>query len=116
MEVDRAEDQDAQEEDQETDDEQPGTPQPLEEEDATTTDDESSPPSVAKGKQDRVQGQVQKTSSGRPVMNNPAAPPPRREMPFARKAQGQQSNRQTRAQQAEENAEETAGETDDDEL
>ncbi|KAI9933371.1 hypothetical protein ASPWEDRAFT_174528 [Aspergillus wentii DTO 134E9] len=118
MEVDNAGYQDSREEDQNTDGGQRSTPQPLEEEDNTATDEEFSPPSppVKKGKRGDVQGQGHKISSCRPVMKEPAPPPPRRQLPFARKNQEKQNQIQINSQLAGKCAEGTAGETDDDEL
>lgn len=93
---------------QETD-EQHSTPEPLEEEEGDgTTDDESAPSPVEDGKKDDG---AQKPSISRPPLKEPAAPPPRRELPFARRAAEQKQTRRTEA-----DAESTTGETDDDEL
>ena len=98
------------EEDQETEDGQRSTPQPLEEEgDGSTTDEESVPSPTKKEKET---SDVQEPSINRPLTKESAAPPPRRELPFARRVPGKKGT-QT---QSEEGAESTAGETDDDEL
>lgn len=107
MEVDQDKNQDREAE-QETDDEQPSTPEPLEDEGDGTTDDESVPSPVENGKKD---GGAQKPSINRPPLKEPAAPPPRRELPFARRTPGQKETRRTEV-----DAESTDGETDDDEL
>lgn len=95
---------------QETDDEQRSTPQPLEEEgDGSTTDEESvSSPT----KKEKENSDVQEPSINRPLTKESAAPPPRRELPFARRVP-EKKGTQT---QTEQDAESTAGETDDDEL
>lgn len=94
---------------EETDDEQASTPQQLEEEEAATTDEEPEPPPV-----ESMQGRS-KATSNHPAKKVPSAPPPRRELPFARRTQGE-SQTQPQPHHAEKDAEDTAGETDDDEL
>lgn len=97
-------------EDQETDDGQHSTPQPLEEEgDGGTTDEESVPSPT---KKEKVTSDVQGPSINHPLTKESAAPPPRRELPFVRRVPGKEGT-QT---QPGEGAESTAGETDDDEL
>lgn len=95
-----------QQEDQETDDGQRSTPQPLEEEGDGSTTDEESVPSPTKKEKENSDVQV-----NRPLTKESAAPPPRRELPFARRVP-EKKGTQT---QPEEGAESTAGETDDDE-
>ncbi|CEJ62077.1 hypothetical protein PMG11_10589 [Penicillium brasilianum] len=85
--------------DQETEDEERATPQPLEdEEDNTTTDDEEDAPATSEREAPPK-----------------AAAPPRRELPFTRRGRPAQTTSEPRSESlvAEE---ETAGETDDDEL
>jgi hypothetical protein len=108
MDVDKSRPGGVPEEPEETDDGQASTPQPLEEEEASTTDEEPKPPPI-ESSQERSN-----EPSDRPAAKTPSAPPPRRELPFVRRAQdGKQSQTQPRPT---EDAEETAGETDDDEL
>jgi hypothetical protein len=108
MDVDKSRPGGIPEEPEETDDGQASTPQPLEEEEASTTDEEPKPPPI-----ESSQGRSNEPSD-RPAAKTPSAPPPRRELPFVRRAQdGKQSQTQPRPA---EDAEETAGETDDDEL
>ena len=109
MEVDQVAAWNRQEE-QETDDEQRSTPQPLEEEgDGSTTDEESvSSPT----KKEKENSDVQEPSINRPLTKESAAPPPRRELPFARRVPEKKGTKP----QPEQDAESTAGETDDDEL
>lgn len=108
MDVDKSRPGGVPEEPEETDDGQASTPQPLEEEEASTTDEEPKPPPI-----ESSQGRSNEPSD-RPAAKTPSAPPPRRELPFVRRAQdGKQSQTQPRPT---EDAEETAGETDDDEL
>lgn len=108
MEVDQDKKQDP-EGDQETDDEQRSTPEPLEEEKADgTTDDESAPSPAQEG--------AQKPSiNDQPALKEPTTPPPRRELPFTRRAQ-EKAQTHEKPHHAEADAESTAGETDDDEL
>jgi hypothetical protein len=84
--------------DHDTDDER-STPQPLEDENNSTTDDDASPDNSAHMK---------------PVPQAKDTAPPRRELPFTRRAGG--ATTKTPSTMASEDAEETAGETDDDEL
>lgn len=110
MEVDQAASRNR-EQDQETDDERRSTPDPLEEGDDTTTDEEPVPPSTDK---DMEGGGVEKPSaSNRLMVKEPAALPPRRELPFARTPK---KEAQTQSHLTGEDAESTVGETDDDEL
>lgn len=106
MEVDQVKNQDRGAE-QETDDEQTSTPEPLEDEGDGTTDDESAPSPVENGKKDDG---AQKPSINRLPLKEPAAPPPRRELPFTRVPEQKETRR------TEVDAESTDGETDDDEL
>ncbi|KAE8306512.1 hypothetical protein BDV41DRAFT_558281 [Aspergillus transmontanensis] len=96
----------------ETTDERSSTPQPLEEVDENATDEGSPAPSDPTGSEDERHMFEHRGPSDRPIMKEPPAPPPRRELPFATKAQTpvKKSNAQ------EYNTEDTAGETDDDEL
>jgi hypothetical protein len=84
--------------DHDTDDER-STPQPLEDENNSTTDDDAYPDNSAHMK---------------PVPQTKDTAPPRRELPFTRRAGG--ATTKTPSTMAYEDAEETAGETDDDEL
>ncbi|BCR90860.1 uncharacterized protein ACHE_60746S [Aspergillus chevalieri] len=95
------------EQDQEMDDEERSTPQPLEDEgdNGTTTDEESVP----------LHAEQNSSISNRPMLKNPAASPPRRELPFARRVP-EKEEVQSQPYQAEDDAGSTAGETDDDEL
>ncbi|KAJ5698258.1 hypothetical protein N7462_000263 [Penicillium macrosclerotiorum] len=98
--------------DQETDDEMRSTPQPLEEEDNMTTDDEPDAPATL----GRAVPQPQEADNlTRPPPSKERTPPPRRELPFARRGPPRRDTIQTEAASAG-IAEETAGETDDDEL
>ena len=111
MDVDKSRPEDAPEEAEETDDEQGSTPQRLEEEDAATTDEDLEPPPV-----ESMQSRS-KAPSRHPDTKVPSAPPPRRELPFTRRAKGgSQTQSQSQPHQEEKGAEDTAGETDDDEL
>lgn len=109
MEVDQDKKQDP-EGDQETDDEQRSTPEPLEEEEKAdgTTDDESAPSPAQEGSQ-------KPSINDQPALKEPTTPPPRRELPFTRRAQ-EKAQTHEKPHHAEADAESTAGETDDDEL
>lgn len=102
------------EQDQETDDEERSTPQPLEDEgdNATTTDEESVLSHAEPEKKD--DGVQNSNISNGPMLKDPAASPPRRELPFARRVPEKEV--QSQPYQAEDDVESTAGETDDDEL
>lgn len=121
MDVDRAKDQDDYGEDEVTDLEGRETPQPLEEETETEDQDDmvsTSPPRI--DRKDEKRGQAM-DKSDRPNLAPPPSPPPRRDLPFARKAAANDQAKSSvprRDQPAEfaEQADETAGETDDDEL
>lgn len=97
-----------QETDQETDDEGPSTPQPLEEEENTATDDELDQSIEA---EQSAGGPEQTGTSRRPTPPKETAPP-RRELPFTRRDPPKTESRP----EPSEAAEETGGETDDDEL
>ncbi|KAG2415760.1 hypothetical protein HFD88_006951 [Aspergillus terreus] len=116
MEVDQPQNRrDAQEPD-ETDDEQRSTPQPLEDNEETATDDESS---ASAGGQDHENADAEssgKRLSARPAMKKSTEPPPRRELPFARRPQAKSDSPAKQPSQQDEAGEDTAGETDDDEL
>jgi hypothetical protein len=104
-----------QEQDQEMDDEEHSTPQPLEDEgdNGITTDEESV---LSHAEQERKDyGGQNSNISNRPMLKNPAASPPRRELPFTRRV-SENKEVQSQLHQAEDDAESTAGETDDDEL
>lgn len=121
MDIDRAKDQDDYGEDEVTDLEGRETPQPLEDETETEDQDDmvsTSPPRI--DRKDEKRGQVM-DKSDRPNLAPPTSPPPRRDLPFARKAAANDQAKSSvprRDQPAEftEQADETAGETDDDEL
>lgn len=104
------------EEDQETDEEERSTPQPLEEEgdNGTTTDEESVSWLAEQEKKD--DGAQSPNMSNRPMLKEPAAPPPRRELPFAKRASEKKEVQNQTYQTEDDNIESTAGETDDDEL
>lgn len=108
MEIDEAGALDDPEENRETDDGRRSTPQPLEEEDNTTTDEEFAPLSIEQGRETCTQGPTSTVSVERPVLGEPSTVPPRRELPFIRRA-----HRENKSHQTEEEPEETAGETDD---
>lgn len=104
---------------QETEDEEErGTPQPLEDEEGnTTTDDEEEAPVTS---QQSVPERAKINTSERQAPAKEAAPPPpRRELPFTRRGPAAQAQAQAQVQHQPETSvagEETAGETDDDEL
>lgn len=109
MDVDRQRFSDEPVRGQETDDEGPSTPQPLEEEETTATDNEPDEateptPTVAR---------PQHAATSQHTSPPKQTAPPRRELPFNRR--GPPLIRDSRPE-ASEAAEETAGETDDDEL
>ncbi|RJE26082.1 hypothetical protein PHISCL_01607 [Aspergillus sclerotialis] len=110
MEIDTSRDGKGSEGDNETDDGQQSTPQPSDEEDGTTADEESSSLQI---KEDESRPTLSPKTQRSQV---PGGPPPRRELPFTRKSQGQKES-QVKSHRVEDNVEEdTAGETDDDEL
>lgn len=85
---------------QDTDDEEPSTPHPLDDEqNNSTTDDDSSQDESA---------QLRRVSPAKDTA------PPQRDLPFAKRTGG--PIKRTAPTQPSEDAEETAGETDDDEL
>ncbi|GAB1193130.1 hypothetical protein APSETT444_002333 [Aspergillus pseudonomiae] len=101
----------------ETADERSSTPQPLEESDENTTDEGSPAPSDPTGSEDERHMLERRGPTGRSVIKELPLPPPRRELPFARKVQTAVTKPKTQAHQQENNnTEDTAGETDDDEL
>ncbi|KNG80818.1 hypothetical protein ANOM_011055 [Aspergillus nomiae NRRL 13137] len=98
-------------------DERSSTPQPLEESDENTTDEGSPAPSDPTGSEDERHMLERRGPTGRSVIKELPLPPPRRELPFARKVQTAVTKPKTQAHQQENNnTEDTAGETDDDEL
>lgn len=113
MQMDHAGNQ-GREQDQETDDEERSTPQPLEDEGdhGTTTDEESVLSHVEPGNEN--DGVKKSDISNGPMLKDSAASPPRRELPFARRAPKKEV--QSQPHQAEYDVESTTGETDDDEL
>jgi hypothetical protein len=112
MDVDRKEADVRAQYDQETEDEERATPQPLEdEENNTTTDDEKEAPATS-----------QRSASEQPPLKSSereappkAAAPPRRDLPFTRRGRPAQTTSEPRSEPLVVE-EETAGETDDDEL
>lgn len=102
------------EQDQETDDEEGSTPQPLEDGDNGTTTDEESVLSHAEPEKKDDGVQNSNISNG-PMFKDPAASSPRRELPSARRVP-EKKEVQSQLHQAEDDVESTAGETDDDEL
>ncbi|OJJ44845.1 hypothetical protein ASPZODRAFT_134235 [Penicilliopsis zonata CBS 506.65] len=121
MDVDRS----TRAEDQETDGDQPQTPQPLETEEDTSADEEYQKPTVEEAPIQSHRADAQVTSKGLDLKNPSTAPPPR-ELPFARRYTKQSTLQSTIQSQSdlsldemgrETDAGETdAGETDDDEL
>ncbi|KAL2802896.1 hypothetical protein BJX63DRAFT_91751 [Aspergillus granulosus] len=87
--------------DEETDDQGRSTPQPMEDEDTTTDDEGFAALTEVEGKQE---------PPGRAIARSP---PPRRELPFARRAQKVSTPAKSPPVQ---DSDETGGETDDDEL
>ncbi|KAL5355461.1 hypothetical protein BJX96DRAFT_141349 [Aspergillus floccosus] len=100
----------------ETDDERQSTPQPLEENEETATDDESSASADGKDQDNLDREPRAKQLSARPAMKKSTEPPPRRELPFARRPQAKTDTPEKQSPQRKEAAEDTTGETDDDEL
>jgi hypothetical protein len=97
---------------QETEDEERGTPQPLEDEEGnTTTDDEDEAPVTS---QRSVPERARVDTSERQAPAKETAPPPRRDLPFTRRGPVAQVQSQHQPESAA--GEDTAGETDDDEL
>ncbi|KAI9372397.1 hypothetical protein BJX61DRAFT_451163 [Aspergillus egyptiacus] len=93
--------------DEETDDEGQSTPQPIEDEDNTTDDEGPTPPVRNQNEEDKREQRPAGLVVGE-------SPPPRRDLPFTRRAQKDSApSRQSPAWQM---AEGTGGETDDDEL
>ncbi|KAL4788407.1 hypothetical protein BJX76DRAFT_353162 [Aspergillus varians] len=108
MDIDKSKQQVDNRAEEETDDEGQSTPQPLEDEDNTTSDGEGSVPSV-KGS---PRGDRRRQSSPEHIVTK--SPPPRRELPFARKTEKKLVPTQQSA--AQHDLDEIGGETDDDEL
>ena len=116
MEVDHSGRNDGRSDDQETEDEETSTPQPLEDDENTNTGESLVSPSIEHKREDNKQASDE-TPQNRTIVTNSAVPPPRRELPFAKKPQkNHMSQRSNESVAAGEDAEETAGETDDDEL
>ncbi|KMK59196.1 hypothetical protein Y699_00397 [Aspergillus fumigatus Z5] len=116
MEVDHSGRNDGRSDDQETEDEETSTPQPLEDDENTNTGESLVSPSIEHKREDNKQASDE-TPQNRTIVTNSAVPPPRRELPFAKKPQmNHMSQRSNDSVAAGEDAEETAGETDDDEL
>ncbi|KEY83160.1 hypothetical protein BA78_2654 [Aspergillus fumigatus] len=116
MEVDHSGRNDGRSDDQETEDEETSTPQPLEDDENTNTGEALVSPSIEHKREDNKQASDE-TPQNRTIVTNSAVPPPRRELPFAKKPQmNHMSQRSNESVAAGEDAEETAGETDDDEL
>ncbi|KAF7115103.1 hypothetical protein CNMCM5793_001337 [Aspergillus hiratsukae] len=116
MEVDRDGQNDSRSYDQETEDEQTSTPQPLEDDENNNTGEALASPSIENERENNKQTSTE-TPQDSTIVTNPAAPPPRRELPFVKKPQANHlTPRPSESVAAGEDAEETAGETDDDEL
>ncbi|RHZ43971.1 uncharacterized protein CDV56_101076 [Aspergillus thermomutatus] len=117
MEVDHDVQNDGRSDDQETEDEQTSTPQPLEDDENTNTGEALSSPSIENEREDSKQASSE-TPQDSTILTNSAVPPPRRELPFVKKLQVNRhlATRPNESVAAGEDAEETAGETDDDEL
>ncbi|KAJ5381040.1 uncharacterized protein N7496_003468 [Penicillium cataractarum] len=112
MDVDRKEADVKARYDQETEDEERATPQPLEDEEGnTTTDDEDEAPATS---QRSVPQRATVKPSEREALPKEAAPP-RRELPFTRRGPSAQAKPEPQPELSAA-GEETAGETDDDEL
>jgi hypothetical protein len=116
MEVDRDGQNDSRSYDQETEDEQTSTPQPLEDDENTNAGEALASPSTENERENNKQTSSE-TLQDSTIGRNSAAPPPRRELPFVKKPQANHlTPRPSESVAAGEDAEETAGETDDDEL
>ncbi|KAL2832235.1 hypothetical protein BJY01DRAFT_226147 [Aspergillus pseudoustus] len=92
--------------DEETDDQGPSTPQPIEDDDTTTDDEGFAASTGGTSKEPKVK-------RGPPERAVAKSPPPRRELPFARKAQKEPAPSKSPPAQ---DPNQTGGETDDDEL
>ncbi|GIJ85431.1 hypothetical protein Asppvi_004288 [Aspergillus pseudoviridinutans] len=113
---DHAGQNDGRSDDQETEDEQTSTPQPLEDNETTNTGEALASPSIENELEDykHASGEMSQNST---ILTNSAVPPPRRELPFVKKPQvNHLTPRLNESVAAEEDDEATAGETDDDEL
>jgi hypothetical protein len=116
MEVDHDGQNDGRSDDQETEDEETSTPQPLEDDEITNTGEALASPSVENEREDNKQASGE-TPQKSTILTNSAVPPPRRELPFVKKPQvDHMPPRSNESMAAGEDAEATAGETDDDEL
>ncbi|KAF5867226.1 hypothetical protein ETB97_004147 [Aspergillus alliaceus] len=115
MELDKAVGFSNTEEGNETDDSQTSTPQPLEAGDSAI-DEGSLVPSVPASSGDEWHKLEHRRPTNRPVMKEPVPPPPRRELPFTRKAQTAVEEQKAQTLRQRDTAEQTGGETDDDEL
>ncbi|GFF43148.1 DNA repair protein XRCC4 [Aspergillus udagawae] len=116
MEVDHAGQNDGRSDDQETEDEQTSTPQPLEDDENTDTGEALASPPIENEREGYKQPSS-KTPQNSTILTNSAVPPPRRELPFVKKSQvNYLTSRSNESVATEEDAEATAGETDDDEL
>jgi hypothetical protein len=116
MEVDHAGQNDGRSDDQETEDEQTSTPQPLEDDENTDTGEALASPPIENEREGYKQASS-KTPQNSTILTNSAVPPPRRELPFVKKSQvNYLTSRSNESVATEEDAEATAGETDDDEL
>ncbi|EAW14664.1 uncharacterized protein ACLA_000750 [Aspergillus clavatus NRRL 1] len=121
MDVDPMGKQDRRREDLVTDDEQPSTPQPLEDEGIVTTDEDLSSPSVLKKRNEGMRTSSEPKSLGHASLPDSTIAPPRRELPFVRRTKLDTKSTSARLDSnggdtAGNAAEEMAGETDDDEL
>ncbi|EAW24195.1 uncharacterized protein NFIA_037690 [Aspergillus fischeri NRRL 181] len=116
MEVDHDGQNDGRSDDQETEDEETSTPQPLEDDENTNTGEALASPSIENEREDNKQASGE-TPQNSTILTNSAVPPPRRELPFVKKPQvNHMPPRSNESVAAGEDAEATAGETDDDEL
>ncbi|GFF56346.1 hypothetical protein IFM58399_10293 [Aspergillus lentulus] len=116
MEVDHDRQIDGHSDDQETEDEETSTPQPLEDDENTNTGEALASPSIENEREDNKQASDEKPQNST-ILTNSAVPPPRRELPFVKKPQvDHMPPRSIESVAAGEDAEATAGETDDDEL
>lgn len=114
MEVDKTKDDGVAEDNQETDDGERSTPQPLEDEDNTTDDEDVDlqPAEQRREKDTQTRGPTTSTGSSveHPIRKEPSSPPPKRELPFLRRTQ----TRDNTAHQAEEKPSGAAEDIDDD--
>ncbi|KAF7168130.1 hypothetical protein CNMCM5623_001244 [Aspergillus felis] len=116
MKVDHTGQNDGRSDDQETEDEQTSTPQPLEDNETTNTGEALASPLIENEREDYKHASSEMPQNST-ILTNSAVPPPRRELPFVKKPQvNHLTPRSNESVAAEEDDEATAGETDDDEL